>query len=160
MALRGRDWLALGVCLAACFAAAGLGSMFTASAIPTWYAQIRKPAASPPNWVFGPVWTALYTMMAVAVWRVWRKAGNADVRLPLALFAIQLALNAAWSPVFFGLRSFGGAFAIIVVLWCAIAATMVAFFRVSRPAGWLLVPYLAWVSFASYLNLAIWRLNG
>jgi tryptophan-rich sensory protein len=125
----------------------------------TWYQQIRKPPFSPPDWAFGPVWTALYAMMAVAAWLVWRKGDAAGRNVALALFGLQLALNAAWSPIFFGLRSFGGAFAVIVALCLAIAATLVAFLRVSMPAGLLLAPYLAWVSFATVLNFASWRLN-
>ena len=147
------------VCLVACFGAAAVGALFTGPAVSTWYQEIRKPAFSPPQWLFGPVWTALYAMMAVAVWLVWKKGDAAGRNAALALFGAQLALNAAWSPIFFGLRSFGGAFADIVALWLAIVATLVAFLRVSAPAGLLLVPYLAWVSFAAVLNFGIWRLN-
>ena len=154
-----RDLVALGVCMAACFGAAALGALFTGPAVGTWYQQIRKPLFSPPSWVFGPVWTALYAMMAAAAWLVWRKGEAASRTLPLLLFGVQLTLNAAWSPIFFGLRSFGWALADIVALWLAIVATRVAFLRVSAPAGLLLVPYLAWVSFAAVLNFAIWRLN-
>ena len=154
-----REAVALGICLVACFVAAGLGALFTGPAVGTWYQQIRKPSFSPPDWVFGPVWTALYTMMAVAAWLIWRKGDVTGRNVALALFAIQLTLNAAWSPIFFGLKSFGGAFVDIVALWLAIAATFVAFLRVSMPAGLLLAPYLAWVSFAAVLNYAIWRLN-
>ena len=154
-----KDVVALAVCLAACFGAAALGTMFTWPGVSTWYQGIRKPSFSPPNWVFGPVWTALYTMMAVAAWLVWQKSDAAARSVPLVLFGVQLALNAAWSPIFFGLRSFGWALADIVALWLAIVATLVAFLRVSAPAGLLLVPYLAWVSFAAVLNFGIWRLN-
>jgi tryptophan-rich sensory protein len=154
-----RDVVALVVCLAACFGAAAIGSLFTGPAVGAWYQQIRKPAFSPPDWLFGPVWTTLYAIMSVAVWLVWRKGDTAARSAALALFGLQLVLNAAWSPIFFGLRSFGGAFADIVALWLAIVATLVAFLRVSVPAGVLLVPYLGWVSFAAVLNFAIWRLN-
>lgn len=124
-----------------------------------WYASLRKPAWNPPGWIFGPVWTALYTMMAVAAWMVWRHGGFTAQRRPLALFLLQLALNAAWTPLFFGWHRPGLAFAEIVLLWLAIAATLVAFRPVSRAAAWLLAPYLAWVSFATVLNLTLWRLN-
>jgi len=154
-----KDLVGLAVCLAACLGAAALGALFTGPAVGTWYQEIRKPAFSPPSWVFGPVWTALYAMMAVAVWLVWKKGDAAGRSAALALFGVQLALNAAWSPIFFGLRSFGWALVDIVALWLAIVATLVAFLRVSASAGLFLVPYLAWVSFAAVLNFAIWRLN-
>ena len=109
--------------------------------------------------MFGPVWTTLYVMMAVAAWLVWKQAGVRDAAVPLALFGGQLVLNVAWSFIFFGLHQPGWACVEIVVLWLAIVATVVAFFRQSRGAGWLLLPYLAWVSFAAVLNFAIWRLN-
>lgn len=147
------------MCLAACFGAAALGALFTGPAVRTWYQQIRRPSFSPPDWVFGPVWTTLYAMMAAAAWLVWRRGDAPGRNAALALFAAQLTLNAAWSPIFFGLKSFGGAFADIVALWLAIAATLVAFLRLSVPAGVLLAPYLAWVSFAAALNFALWRLN-
>jgi tryptophan-rich sensory protein len=154
-----KDMAALAVCLAACFGTAALGALFTGPAVRTWYQEIRKPGFSPPDWLFGPVWTALYAMMGAAAWLVWRKGDAAGRDVALALFAVQLALNAAWSPIFFGLRSFGGAFVDIVALWIAIAASLVAFWRISMPAGVLLAPYLVWVGFAAVLNLAIWRLN-
>ena len=122
--------------------------------------MIAKPSWNPPDFIFGPVWTTLFVMMAVAGWLVWKPAGFKAAVAPLTLFGIQLLLNVAWSWIFFGAHQPGWAFAEIIILWLAIVATMVAFFRCSKIAGWLLVPYLAWVSFASVLNLAIWRLNG
>lgn len=139
-----------------CFAAAALGGL---SMPGEWYASLRKPSWNPPGWVFGPVWTALYAMMAVAAWLVWKRGGFAAQRRPLALFLGQLALNAAWTPLFFGLKQPGWAFAEIVLLWLAIAATLAAFRPASRAAAWLLAPYLAWVSFAATLNFTLWRLN-
>jgi len=109
--------------------------------------------------VFGPVWTALYTMMAVAAWLVWKSVSWAAQRRPLGLFLVQLALNAAWTPLFFGMHQPGLAFAEIVVLWLAIAATLVAFRPVSRAAAWSRAPCLGWVSFSAVLNFSLWRLN-
>jgi len=124
-----------------------------------WYAGLKKPAWNPPAWIFGPVWTTLYTMMALAAWLVWKRGGFVAQRKPLALFLTQLVLNAAWTPLFFGLHWPGIAFAEIVLLWLAIAATLAAFCVVSCTAAWLLVPYLGWVSFAAALNFELWRLN-
>ncbi|MCR4311966.1 MAG: tryptophan-rich sensory protein [Candidatus Uhrbacteria bacterium] len=138
-----------------------IGSVFTVSSVTTWYAELERPAFNPPGWVFGPVWTMLYVLMGIAAYLVWQRGTKRrDVRIALGLFVGQLVLNASWSIVFFGLHSPGGAFANIVLLWVAIVATMVAFARISRAAVWLLVPYIIWVSFAMYLNFAIWQLNG
>ncbi len=138
------------------FSAASLGALFLPG---EWYASLKKPSWNPPAWIFGPVWTALYAMMAVAAWRVWRCGGWAAQRRPLTLFLVQLALNAAWTPLFFGWHRPGLAFAEIVLLWVAIAATLLAFRPASRTAAWLLAPYLAWVSFAGVLNFTLWKLN-
>jgi translocator protein len=143
-------WLALS------FGVAAFGGLFMPG---EWYAGLRKPAWNPPGWLFGPVWTALYTMMAVAAWLVWKRGGFAAQRRPLTIFLVQLTLNAAWTPLFFGLHWTGVAFAEIVLLWLAIAATAAAFRPVCRAAAWLLVPYLAWVSLAAMLNFTLWRLN-
>jgi tryptophan-rich sensory protein len=148
--------LALVGWLVLCFAAPALGAFSMPDA---WYASLRKPPWNPPGWVFGPVWTLLYAMMAVAAWLVWRRGGLAAQRGPLAWFLVQLALNAAWTPLFFGLHRPDWAFLDIVLLWIAIAATLASFRRVHRGAAWLLVPYLAWVSFAAVLNFTLWRLN-
>ncbi|MCX7825429.1 MAG: tryptophan-rich sensory protein [Verrucomicrobiae bacterium] len=153
---RNKQWLALAGWLALCFGAAAFGGLFGPG---EWYARLRKPAWNPPNWVFGPVWTTLYIMMAVAAWRVWRLADNGARRKALGLFLAQLALNAAWTPLFFGLKQPGLAFAEIVLLWIAIGATTAAFFKLDRVAAWLMAPYLAWVSFAAVLNAVLWRLN-
>jgi len=149
----------LAVFIAVCFGAAFLGSVFTTGSIPVWYAKLNKPFWTPPNWVFGPVWSALYLMMAFAVWLVWRQAGLAAAALPITLFALQLVLNLAWSGLFFGLHMPGAALAEIVVLWCAILATLLAFWRSTPIAGILLLPYQLWVTFAAILNFAIWRMN-
>ena len=149
-------WLALVGWLLISFGAASMGGLFMPG---EWYASLKKPAWNPPGWIFGPVWTALYTMMALAAWLVWRQGGWARQRKPLVLFLAQLALNALWTPLFFGLHRPGVAFAEIVLLWLAIAATIAVFRPVSRTAMRLLVPYLAWVSFAAALNFTLWRLN-
>ena len=154
-----RQVIGLVLWVAVVFAAAAVGSALTAPAIPAWYAELRKPWFTPPSWVFGPVWSILYLMMAAAAWLVWRRGGWAAAKAPLALFLAQLVFNVAWSGLFFGLRLPGAAFADIVLLWCLIAATLAAFWRVSPAAGALLAPYLAWVNFAAALNFALWRLN-
>ncbi len=151
-----RVWLGLTGWLLLCFAAAAIGSQFTPG---TWYEQLDKPPWTPPDGVFGPVWTVLYAMMGVSAWLVWKDAGFAGARGPLRLFGVQLVLNVGWSWVFFGLESPGAALIEIVVLWVAILATLVAFWRRQALAGALLLPYLLWVSFAAALNFEIWRLN-
>lgn len=124
-----------------------------------WYAGLAKPTWNPPGWLFGPVWTVLYAMMAVAAWRVWRRGGWARQKTTLGLFVVQWTFNALWTPLFFGLHRPGWALAEILVLLAAILATIRAFWRVDRIAGALLVPYVGWVAFASMLNWTIWRLN-
>ena len=151
--------LALVAALAVCLAAAGVGGFFTSRSVGDWYQQIRKPSFTPPSALFGPVWTALYLTMALAAWLVYLRRGSPGVPLALALFGLQLILNAGWSALFFGLRNPGAAFVEIVVLWLAILATIVACWRVTPWAGALLLPYLAWVTFASALNYAIWSLS-
>ena len=128
--------------------------------IPGWATALAKPALTPPAWVFGPVWTTLFLLMGVAAFLVWRKGIAAKgVKLALAAFLVQLALNLFWSVLFFALREPGYAFVEIIVLWAAIFATIAAFAKISRAAAWLLVPYILWVSFAAYLNYAIWSLE-
>jgi len=149
-------WIGLGFWMAVTFAAAWVGSQFQPG---EWYGGLTKPALTPPAWVFGPVWTLLYTMMGVAAWIVWKRRGYAAAAFALSLFLLQLGLNALWSYLFFGLKNPGLAFLDIVALWLVILAAVITFFRHSRHAGQLLVPYLLWVSFAAYLNLQFWRLN-
>ena len=153
-----QDWLGLAGWVVASLAAGALGGVASRNA-PEFYAQLQRPVWAPPSWVFGPVWTTLYAMMAAAAWLVWRQGGFGEQRKPLLLFLAQLALNALWTPLFFGLHRPGLAFAAIVLLWLAIATTLTAFRPVSRVAAWLLAPYLAWVSFAAALNFTLWRLN-
>ena len=156
---RRHPWTALAAFVALCLGVGALGGLATARSVATWYPTLAKPAFTPPDAVFGPVWTVLYLMIAVAGWRVWRKRGLSGARAEFFLYATQLALNLGWSMVFFGLRAIGPALAEIAVLLAAVIANAVAFWRIDRPAGALLTPYAVWVSFAAALNFAIWRLN-
>ncbi len=149
------------VCLLVCLAVGVAGAMFTTpSALGDWYAQLQKPAVNPPGWVFAPVWTVLYFLMAVAAYLVWNKGLDTPyVKTALTSFAVQLILNALWTPLFFGLHLIGWALADIMVLLTAIAATILAFNKVSRLAAILLIPYLVWVAFAAILNARLYQLN-
>lgn len=150
---RRQGFTAFPIFLALSFTAAGFGALFEPG---DWYTGLRKPALTPPNWIFGPVWSLLYACMGVAGALVWQRSRAA---LPMALWGAQLMLNAAWSWLFFGLQRPGLAFAEIRVLWIAIAITIFVFWRVRPAAGALMIPYLLWVGFASWLNWEIWRLN-
>lgn len=153
-----RDYAGLAAFLVLVAAVSAAGGWATSQSVGSWYATLHKPAFNPPAWVFGPVWSVLYVMIAVAGWRLWRRGWPA-ARLALTAWGVQLALNLVWSFLFFGGRMIGAALAEIVVLLAAIAATIVLSWRVDRAAAWLFVPYLAWVSFATLLNAALWRLN-
>jgi tryptophan-rich sensory protein len=143
-----------------CELAGLIGSLFTTPAILGWYAGIVKPALNPPSWIFAPVWTTLFVLMGIAAFLIWRKGwSRQDVRIALSIFIGQLVLNTLWSIIFFGLHNPGGAFIEIVFLWLAILTTIIVFARISRLVAWLLLPYIIWVSFAGYLNFAIWLLN-
>jgi tryptophan-rich sensory protein len=162
---RFRSALVLAAFLAISFGVAAIGSIATFQNVQGWYADADKAPWNPPNELFGPAWTVLYTLMSVAAWLVWREREHADVRVPLRTYVVQLALNAIWTPVFFGLYPVIGAPAlwialgIIVLLDVAVLVTMLRFWRVSRVAAWLLVPYWAWVLFATTLNAALAALN-
>ena len=145
--------------LALCLGIAALGGWATAGSVGGWYATLNKPAFNPPDWIFGPVWTVLYVMIAIAGWRVWRSRGFAGARGAMSAYALQLALNLGWSLLFFGGRMIGAALVEIVLLLAAIVLNAVLFWRIERAAALLLVPYAAWVSFAAVLNAALWRLN-
>ena len=136
-----------------------ISSLFASPSIPTWYADLQKPSFAPPNWVFAPVWVSLYILMGVALYLVWRRAGEARVRPAVAAFIVQLALNALWSPAFFGLQSPLAGLIVIVPLWLAILATILSFHKVSKGAALLLVPYMLWVGFAVVLNFDFLVLN-
>ncbi len=152
-------WGGLAAFLTVCLFAGGLGALATTPQLDTWYRTLAKPTWNPPDRVFGPVWTTLYILMAVAGWLVWSRTGWRSASMSLLLFGGQLVLNVAWSWIFFGMHAPGWAFFEILLLWLAVTATMIAFFRHSRLAGWLLVPYLVWISFAGVLNFTIWRMN-
>jgi len=143
-------WLVL------CLAASGTAFFVSTGG---WYASLRKPVWDPPSWIFGPVWTSLYVMMAVAAWLVWREGGWKKQTRPLALFLFQWLLNVLWTPLFFGMHRAGLAFIEIVALWCVLTATLGLFWRVKETAGLLLVPYLVWVTFAAALNFTLWHMN-
>ncbi len=133
---------------------APLAGMFSLPGL--WYAELNKPSWNPPAWIFGPAWALLYTLMAIAAWLVWKHDGW---RRALRLYFVQLLLNAAWTPLFFGAHQLGWALVEILVLWIAILLTLLNFRSVYKPAGWLLVPYLGWVTFAAFLNFTLWRMN-
>lgn len=152
-------WLLLFCALLICFAVASLGARWTTPEIAAWYQTLVRPTFAPPNWIFAPVWSMLYLLMAVAVWRVALLPSSTLRTAALALFCLQLLLNLCWSCIFFHWHQIGMAFVEVLLLWASIAATTLLFARLLPLAAWLMVPYLLWVSFASLLNFAYWRLN-
>ncbi len=158
--MRRIEFLKLAASLGACYLAAFVGSIFTTPNVPTWYASLARPFFAPPNWVFAPVWTAIFTLMGISAYLVWRKEReDPRVKAALAVFALQLVVNVSWSAAFFGLRSPLAGLVVIALLWALIALNIQKFRAISRTAGALLLPYIIWVSFAAILNFAIWRLN-
>jgi benzodiazapine receptor len=148
------------IAIVGCLGIGSIGGIFTTPAIPTWYAFLNKPFFSPPNWIFGPVWTILYILMGISLFLIWQKGvKNKNVREALVIFAIQFALNAIWSPIFFGARNLFLALIVIVFMWIYILKTILAFGKINKTASYLLYPYIAWVSFASILNFSVWILN-
>ncbi len=149
------------VCIAIPLLVGVIGSVFTMSEITTWYAGLQKPPFNPPDWIFGPVWTLLYILMGIALWFVLREGtGKRDVRVAAILFAAQLVANLIWSVLFFGMHQIAASSIEVLILLGLIVATIVAFRRISTTAGWLLVPYLCWTTFATVLTFSIWLLNG
>ena len=142
-----------------CLGVSALGSWITQASVNDWYQTLKKPLLNPPNWLFAPTWITLYVMMAVAAWRVWIRSRSRARRTAMLAFAIQLTLNLTWSFLFFGAKSPGLAAIEIFALWIAIIASLIIFWRIDRLAGWLMCPYLLWVTFASYLNISIFSLN-
>lgn len=158
--LRDIDLRKLLIALAGCYFVAIAGAAITTEAVQSWYPTLEKPGFTPPNWVFGPVWTILYTVIAVSAYIVWTHGiENRDVKLGLALFWLQLVLNLLWNFAFFTSRSPSAGLVAIIVLWLSIVATIWKFSKVSKKATLLLVPYILWVSFAGFLNFQIWMLN-
>lgn len=153
-----KNWPLLLLLVLLCQGAGIIGSVFTFASIPTWYAGLEKPFFAPPNFIFGPVWTALYALMGIALYLVWVSKSKQRTAA-LRLFFLQLGLNTLWSILFFGLRNPGLAFVEIIAMWIAIFLTIRAFRAIERRAAYLLYPYLAWVSFAALLNLSLWLLN-
>jgi tryptophan-rich sensory protein len=156
---RAAEVVGLVLFLALCLGISALENAVTATSLKSWYAGLTKPSFDPPDTLFGPVWTALYALMGVAAWRVWRAADRDTARGPLTMFALQLALNLGWSVAFFGLQRAGAAVAVILVLEVAVVATALAFRPIDRTAALLLLPHIVWVAFVMALNIAIWRLN-
>lgn len=152
-------WMSCIVFVAICLGAAVVGGWFTNSSVKTWYPGLLKPAGTPPSWVFGPVWSVLYLLMGTAAWLVWQERHVHDVWLSLGLFFGQLVLNVAWSFIFFGLQRPGLALVEIIILLLAIVLTTISFLRHSGYAFWLMMPYLSWVAYATYLNFGLWWLN-
>lgn len=142
--------------LAACFVVATTAAVFRPDA---WYRALRKPSWNPPDWLFPPAWTVLYIMIAVAGWLVWRERGFSGAVLPFAAYVAQLLLNGLWSPIFFGVKRLDLAFYELTLLWASIVVCIILFAPISSTAALLLLPYLAWVSFAGLLNYTIWKLN-
>lgn len=151
-------WVVLAGFIVLCLAAGWLGSIATIPNIPTWYAGLNKPWFSPPNWVFAPVWTTLYVLMGISAWLIWRAPERRD-NAPFVPFAIQLALNVSWSFAFFGAHSPLAGLVVIVVLWVVLVWNIATFWPISRAAAWLLIPYLAWITFATALNGGVYALN-
>ena len=135
------------------------GSFFTSSSVNTWYTTLNKPSFNPPNWIFAPVWTILFIMMGVSLYLVWTAPDSASKKTAYLIFATQLILNVTWSGLFFALQRPLYAGIEIIILWIVILINIVKFYSISKPAGWLLVSYILWVSFASYLNWQIFLLN-
>lgn len=154
-----KDILKLGISIVLCQLVGFLGSLFTTPAIPTWYKTLRKPFFTPPNWIFSPVWISLFILMGISLFMVWRRQDHPRFKTALIFFFVQLILNVFWSAAFFGLRSPLLGLIDIVLLWIAILVTIKTFFKVSKTAGLLLLPYILWVSFAILLNFSLWILN-
>ena len=155
-----KEWAELLGAIVLCQLAGVIGSVFTLSSIPTWYATLNKPFFTPPNWVFGPVWITLYTLMGVSLFLVWKKGTKSrQNRIALGLFGVQLVLNALWSVIFFGMQSIIGGLIVIIALWFVLITTSVRFYKIDTRAGHLLVPYLLWLSLATALNAFLLILN-
>ena len=155
-----RNTLKFFVSILICLLAGGLGTIFTISSIPTWYAHLNKPFFSPPNYLFAPVWTTLYILMGISLYLIWKKGiKTKKIHEAIYIFGIQLVLNAIWSPIFFGAKNIFLALAVIILMWIYILKTIVSFSKINKLVSYLLYPYIAWVSFATILNFSVWILN-
>lgn len=152
-------WLKLAVCILIPLAAGWIGSIFTTSSVGSWYLSINKPLFNPPSWVFGPVWTILFILMGISLYLIVKNGITKKNKAAVFAFGFQIALNTLWSFLFFGMHSPGAAFIEIIILWLAILANIILFYKISRKAAYLLLPYILWVSFAAVLNFSIWMLN-
>ena len=155
-----KEILRLIVSIVIVFLVGAVGTVYTLKEITTWYVALAKPSWTPPNWTFGPIWTTLYILIGISLYLVWREGlDRRDVRIALLVFAVQLILNVVWSLVFFGTHNIFGGLVLVILLWISILANIVVFYRISKPAGLILIPYLIWVSIASYLNYSVFLLN-
>jgi len=152
-------WLPLGLFLFLALLTGLIGGLATATSVGTWYVALHKPSWTPPNWLFGPAWTLLYVLMAVATWRVWRAGSPVESRHTFRLYSAQLGLNALWSILFFALRQPGWALVDVLALWLVLMRLLVRYRYADRLALWLWAPYVAWVTYAALLNAAVWELN-
>lgn len=152
-------WIKLIACILICQLAGIIGSLFTISSITSWYAKLYKPTFIPPDWLFGPVWLILYTLMGISLYLIWNEKSKSKIKIPLTLFFIQLVLNVLWSIMFFGFQLIFYGLVEIIIMWVYIAQTMFSFYRISRKASLILVPYIAWVTIATLLNYFVWILN-
>ncbi len=155
-----KNYLKLIISIIACQMAGILGAVFTTNSVDTWYSTIIRPDLAPPNWIFGPVWTTLFLLMGISLFLVWKKGiQSRESKIAVSVFVVQLILNTLWSVIFFGLHNPGLAFAEIILLWTSILISIILFYRISKIAAYLLIPYILWVSFAAFLNYSIWILN-
>ncbi|OGN04088.1 MAG: TspO protein [Candidatus Yanofskybacteria bacterium RIFCSPHIGHO2_02_FULL_44_12b] len=158
--MRLNNFWKLAIAIAITETAGIVGSLFTVSEIPGWYTGLIKPALNPPGYIFGPTWTILYALMGIAAFLIWKTGWEQKrVKIALGIFILQLLLNAAWSIIFFGLHSPFWALIDIAAMWLAVIWTMVKFYPIRKKASYLLLPYIAWIAFAAYLNYMIWVLN-
>jgi translocator protein len=142
------------------FLAGAVGTVFTLKEITGWYAYLPKPSWTPPNYAFGPIWSTLYVLMGISLFLIWREGLNRkDVQIAVIVFAVQLAINVVWSLVFFGTHNIFGGLLLVLILWVAILVNIIVFYRISKPAGLILIPYIVWVSIASYLNYSVLMLT-
>jgi len=157
--MKKESWIKLVIAVLVCQLAGIAGAIYTSGSLTTWYAALAKPLFNPPNWIFAPVWITLFLLMGISLWLVWQKEKKKNINTAFVFFSIQLVLNAMWSAFFFGMQNPLYALIDIALLWLAILATILSFWKISKSASYLLVPYILWVTFAAVLNFYIWRLN-